>query len=350
MASNCLNMALFEWLIICIFYIDSNLNFCETKLCLEKVREQEKEQNILCLERDEMRAEKWQSKSGFTLVELLVVISIIAILLAVLMPALSKAKEQARTVVCRSNIKQIILGANLWAQANDDWCPGTHWDCPRRLTADLGFPEGMDNPTSMEPYMGASVSKKGGVYVCPSAKSVPFFTWAGGGIALDKREDRGTYAINAWMAAFADFDGNGTGESPGTKPNPSHYVNSIDYLFLRGETKLMNVRQPGTTLFFTDLAYGITYPGFFNPLGTGEPALSYPVAHAWHGKINPKISPKNIDSSRNSIYANTGFGYANIGWVDGSVSKQPNDFLDGPPSTSGRGVAYPRWCYYLFNH
>ena len=52
--------------------------------------------------------------SGFTLIELLVVISIIALLLSILLPSLRKAKQQARTVVCASNQRQIGLGLSLY--------------------------------------------------------------------------------------------------------------------------------------------------------------------------------------------------------------------------------------------
>ncbi|HBG28655.1 MAG: hypothetical protein A2Y10_11935 [Planctomycetes bacterium GWF2_41_51] len=56
---------------------------------------------------------------GFTLVELLVVISIIATLLAVLMPALNKAREQGKKAICMSNVKQLFVGWNVYAINND---------------------------------------------------------------------------------------------------------------------------------------------------------------------------------------------------------------------------------------
>ncbi|MCC7291489.1 MAG: prepilin-type N-terminal cleavage/methylation domain-containing protein [Phycisphaerales bacterium] len=59
-------------------------------------------------------------RAGFTLIELLVVIAIIALLISILIPALKRAREQAKTVVCRSNLRQIAAGLTLYAQDFND--------------------------------------------------------------------------------------------------------------------------------------------------------------------------------------------------------------------------------------
>jgi prepilin-type N-terminal cleavage/methylation domain-containing protein/prepilin-type processing-associated H-X9-DG protein len=73
---------------------------------------------------------------GFTLIELLVVIAIIAILAAMLLPALAKAREKDRSVSCMNNVKQITLGILIYADANQEEFP--YCDRTASVPAQLG--------------------------------------------------------------------------------------------------------------------------------------------------------------------------------------------------------------------
>jgi len=70
---------------------------------------------------------KPKNKKAFTLIELLVVIGVTGLLMGILMPALSRAREQGRRVYCLSNLRQMVMAASTYAQNCDDYYPIAHY-------------------------------------------------------------------------------------------------------------------------------------------------------------------------------------------------------------------------------
>src|SRR3712207_2449336 len=106
-----------------------------------------------------MRRER---KPGFTLIELLVVIAIIAILAAILFPVFAQAWEKARQAACLSNLKQVGLGLQMYAQDWDETLP------PANHVHDFGSPRVLERTPS---FLGSLIAytKNRKIFACPSA-------------------------------------------------------------------------------------------------------------------------------------------------------------------------------------
>jgi prepilin-type N-terminal cleavage/methylation domain-containing protein len=112
---------------------------------------------------------------AFTLIELLVVIAIIALLVGLLLPALAKSREAGRTVVCTSNVRQIMIAFSTYA-SDYKVIPGSYWQGPinldwsgRENAVYVANPAGYQKPfQSSVLYDYVSTAEK--ILECPSAK------------------------------------------------------------------------------------------------------------------------------------------------------------------------------------
>ncbi len=139
------------------------------------------------------------ARKGFSLIEMLVVIAVIAIMASLLLSALSQAKEHTRTTVCRNNMKQVALGFLMYADDNGetfpwpggqpgrannnpdyapDWCAGGQTSINPSLSSSWKVPGfGFDaDAGSIFPYVASQArqeynptsKRRYGVYQCPS--------------------------------------------------------------------------------------------------------------------------------------------------------------------------------------
>jgi type II secretory pathway pseudopilin PulG len=169
---------------------------------------------------------------GFTLIELLVITSIIALLMSILLPSLNRAREQAKMIICRSNLKDIGVAFMDYAMQNSEQLPplgdtdplasggsdprryiGKHWY--ERLAETGLVPDGSvksDSPPTFVNYTE-------GIWRCPSVKRSQIYpeswraTWGGG------------YGVNQWFINYRTRGG-------------SHKLSSIKnaaFVFLVGD-------------------------------------------------------------------------------------------------------------------
>lgn len=166
------------------------------------------------------------NRYAFTLVELLVVVTIVTILLALLMPSLHKAREAAYEVSCKSNLHQLYLGFYNYSGDYEDRIPDPYWKSNWLTGPDgNGFPDGPQRGTIFK-YAGSN-SK---LYRCPALSFIKKGCGAGSNGRFDYAHF-GAWKGQRWsdMPIYSEYNGhNGWVEVPTPlvmDEDPAYYIN-----------------------------------------------------------------------------------------------------------------------------
>jgi prepilin-type N-terminal cleavage/methylation domain-containing protein/prepilin-type processing-associated H-X9-DG protein len=184
---------------------------------------------------------------AFTLIELLVVIAIIAILAAMLLPALARAKKKALDLSCVSNEKQFGLAYHLYAGDNDDALPFSGngwWDTPL-----------IDFPKLLSPYIPTNNNHS--CFQCPEDTGVGFnYQFAGSGTSQNGKTTNDistTCSYYYYFAFFSNLDPPGANlDPPQTRTSP-HKMTEVRFPSQRAMLACFASSVPGESFFFENV-------------------------------------------------------------------------------------------------
>ncbi|HEU5396723.1 MAG TPA: prepilin-type N-terminal cleavage/methylation domain-containing protein [Verrucomicrobiae bacterium] len=163
----------------------------------------------------------FKSRPAFTLIELLVVIAIIAILAAILLPALAKAKESGRRAACKSNLHQQGVAFQIYANDNDNLLPDLRY--PPYTPSTTGKASGLW-AWDMSTNLIDEIVRDGGsrdIFYCPSNPDFNCDATWNFGVAGTGNDGNGGFRITGyvWLLPGAGMNAGGTPESPYWKTN-----------------------------------------------------------------------------------------------------------------------------------
>ena len=244
-------------------------------------------------------------KSGFTLIELLVVIAIIAILAAMLLPALAKAKDRGLAVSCLSNTKQFGLAFTMYAGDNSDVFPAPNpWRTQAIYKNTHGYQAGEEwyvgtspstyLPNSPAPLM-ASVLPNPKVWICPKRQR-----------GLTYPNESGNFDPS--ITGFLSYGFNWCGVFGAVQLSGPAAGNMINYK----PFKASFVTRPSDVVAITDVS------GSINPVTSATAAVWLDTV--WSGNAGPTQPVANGFNERLQTSYAKHSNRANIVYVDGHAA------------------------------
>ena len=185
---------------------------------------------------------------AFTLIELLVVIAIISILAAMLLPILAKSKEAARSTACKSNLRQLGFGLNMYAQDFRHYPPRAYWDTSVNAFITYAW------PPKLLPYVSGSKTvfrclSRGSEFEWPTNRSPLGYDFP---LNIDPNTTKFSYGYNAWT--LHGRRGLGLDEIP-----VSMVINPVDMIAISDSDG--NGSSDGDIHFFRYLTFTVDPPG-----------------------------------------------------------------------------------------